>query len=241
VAEGGAPSQKTFRAAANPEPLAEGGFVFRRLIIPKASLAMPLKGRGGLAAAAAGTAFALVAALPAPALAERVKVRVEGKTTTIFGSAEPTLTTGPNALAVLDAASLVGEFYYHVSPGPFVDQIGRYPGAGFSGWSYKVNGVSPPVAADQAPVKGGDTVLWYWTTFSEQGSTPTLLLRRRAKANCYSVVSQNDKGLSTAASNAVLSVDGRRVRARSGRACVGRHRGLVRATAPNAVRSNALR
>ena len=33
VAEGGAPSQKTFRAAANPEPLAEGGFVFRRLII----------------------------------------------------------------------------------------------------------------------------------------------------------------------------------------------------------------
>ena len=84
---------------------------------------------------------------------------------------------GPNALAVLDAASLVGEFYYHVSPGPFVNQIGRYPGVGFSGWSYKINGVSPPVAADQAPVKDGDTVLWYWATFSEQGSTPTLLLR----------------------------------------------------------------
>ncbi len=109
VAEGGAPSQKTFRAAANPEPLAEGGFVFRRLIT-------------------LGAALALVAALATPALAERVKVRVEGKTTTIFGSTEPTLTTGPNALAVLDAASLVGEFYYHVSPGPFVDQIGRFPG-----------------------------------------------------------------------------------------------------------------
>jgi Domain of unknown function (DUF4430) len=222
VAEGGAPSQKTFRAAANPEPLAEGGFVFRRLIT--------------LAAAAT-----LVAALATPALAERVKVRVEGKTTTIFGSTEPILTTGPNALVVLDSASLVGEFYYHVSPGPFVDQIGRYPGVGFSGWAYKINGVSPPVGADQAPVKDGDTVLWYWTTFSEQGSTPTLLLRRRAKVNCYSVASQNDQGISTAASNAVLNVDGRRVRTRSGRACVGRHRGLVRATTPNAVRSNALR
>jgi Domain of unknown function (DUF4430) len=196
--------------------------VFRRLII--------------LAAA-----VTLVAVLTTPALAERVKVRVEGKTTTIFGSTEPTLTTGPNALAVLDAASMVGEFYYHVSPGPFVDQIGRFPGVGFSGWSYKINGVSPPVAADGAPVKDGDTVLWYWATFSEQGSTPTLLLRRRAKANCYSVVSQNDQGLSTAASNAVLNVDGRRVRTRSGRGCVGKHRGLVRATAPNAVRSNALR
>jgi hypothetical protein len=196
--------------------------VFRRLII--------------LAAA-----VALVAALATPALAERVKVRVEGKTTTLFGAAEPTLTTGPNALAVLDAASLVGEFYYHVSPGPFVDQIGRYPGVGFSGWAYKINGVSPPVAADPGPVKDGDTVLWYWTTFSEQGSTPTLLLRRRAKVNCFSVVSQNDQGISTAASNAVLNVDGRRVKTRSGRACVGKHRGLVRATAPNTVRSNALR
>jgi hypothetical protein len=196
--------------------------VFRRLIILAAALA-------------------LVASLATPALAERVKVRVEGKTTTIFGSAEPTLTTGSNALAVLDAASLVGEFYYHVSPGPFVDQIGRYRAEGFSGWSYKINGVSPPVAANQAPVKDGDTVVWYWSTFSEQGGSPTLLLRRRAKANCYSVFSQNDQGLMTPAANAVLSVDSRRVRARSGRACVGRHRGLVRATAPNAVRSNALR
>ena len=185
---------------------------------------------------------ALIAAVLVPsALAVRAKIRIEGKTTTIFGAAQPTLEAGANALTALDAASLAGEFYYHVNPGPFVNQIGRYPGEGFSGWSYKVNGVSPPIAADQATIKAGDTVLWYWTTFSEQGGTPTLLLRRRAKANCYSVVSQNDQGLSTPASNAVLSVDGRRVRARSGRACVGKHRGLVRATAPDAVRSNALR
>ena len=85
-------------------------------------------------------------------------------------------------------------------------------------------------------------MLWYWTTFSEQGGTPTLLLRRRAKANCYSVrLPERPGGLDTRGERAVLSVDGRRVRTRAGRACVGRHRGLVRATAPNAVRSNALR
>jgi hypothetical protein len=36
-------------------------------------------------------------------------------------------------------------------------------------------------------------------------------------------------------------VDGRNVKTRAGRGCVGKHRGLVRATLPNAVRSNALR
>jgi hypothetical protein len=183
----------------------------------------------------------LACALAAPALGVRVKVRVEGKTTTIFGSAEPTLTTGANALAALDAASIAGEFYYHVNPGPFVNQIGRYPGEGFSGWSYKINGVSPPIAADQATVKDGDTVLWYWSTFTEQGGSPTLLLRRRAARNCYTVVSQDDQGVSTPATGTRLLVDGRSVKTRAGRGCVGKHRGLVRATLPNAVRSNALR
>jgi hypothetical protein len=186
-------------------------------------------------------AAALFAVLVPAALAVRVHVRVEGKTTTIYGPTQPTLESGPNALEALEAASVAGEFYYHVNPGPFVNQIGRYPGAGFSGWSYKVNGVAPPIAADQAGVKAGDTVLWYWTTFTEQGGSPTLLLRRRAARNCYSVFSQDDTGKTTPASGATLMVDGRRVTARSGRGCVGRHRGLVRATAAHAVRSNALR
>jgi hypothetical protein len=199
--------------------------VFRRLII-----------LGGVAV--------LASALAAPALGTRVKVRVEGKTATIFGSTEPALDTGTNALAALDTASLAGEFYYHVrstSFGPFVDQIGRYPGEGFNGWSYKINGVSPPVGADQATLKDGDTVLWYWSTFTEQGGSPTLLLRKRAARNCYTVLSQNDQGVSTPAAGARLLVDGRSVRARAGRGCVGKHRGLVRATLPNAVRSNALK
>jgi Domain of unknown function (DUF4430) len=186
-------------------------------------------------------AAALCAVLVPSALAVRVKIRVEGKTTTIFGALQPTLEAGSNALTALDAASVAGEFYYHVNPGPFVNQIGRYPGEGFSGWSYKVNGVAPPIAADQATIKTGDTVLWYWTTFTEQGGSPTLLLRRRGKRNCYSVLSQNDLGQSTPAAGAKLVVDGRRIATRAGRGCVGRHRGLVRATADGAVRSNALR
>ncbi|MEK6275478.1 MAG: DUF4430 domain-containing protein [Actinomycetota bacterium] len=187
---------------------------------------------------------ALFAVLVPSALAVRVKIRVEGKTTTIFGAPEPTLEAGSNALTALDAASVAGEFYYHVTVtgfGPFVDQIGHYPGEGFSGWSYKVNGVSPPIAADQATIKAGDTVLWYWTTFSVQGGSPTLLLKRLKARNCYSVVSQNDLGQATPAAGAILRVDGRRVATRFGRGCVGRHRGLVRATAQGAVRSNALR
>ena len=189
-------------------------------------------------------AIAVFGVLVPSALAVRVKIRVEGKTTTIFGAPQPTLEAGTSALTALDAASLAAEFYYHVTVtgfGPFVDQIGRYPGEGFSGWSYKVNGVSQPVAADQATIKTGDTVLWYWSTFTEQGGSPTLLLRRRAARNCYSVLSQNDLGQTSPASGATLLVDGRRVSARSGRGCVGRHRGLVRAVAANAVRSNALR
>jgi hypothetical protein len=188
-------------------------------------------------------AAALLAVLVPSAFAVRVKARVEGKTTTIYGAAEPTVISGPNALAALDAASFAGEFYYHVTVtgfGPFVDQIGRYSGQGSNGWSYKVNGVSPPIGADQATIKAGDTVLWYWSTFTQQGGSPTLLLKRRTGRNCYSVLSQNDLGQATPAAGAILLVDGRHVATRSGRGCVGRHRGLVRATAQDAVRSNAL-
>ena len=40
------------------------------------------------------------------ALALRVHVRVEGKTQTIYGSTEPTLTVNANALDALDSASV---------------------------------------------------------------------------------------------------------------------------------------
>jgi hypothetical protein len=177
------------------------------------------------------------------ALAVRVHVRVEGKTRTIFGSTEPTLTVKANALDALDSASLAGEFYYHVtlsSFGPYVDQVGRYAAAGSSGWVFKVNGVSPPVGADSVTLKDGDRVLWYWATFGAAGGPPTLVLRA-AKRGCYRVLSQDDGGKTRPARGAVLHVGRRAVRAPTGSACIGRHSGLVTATLKGAVRSNAVR
>jgi len=189
-------------------------------------------------------AAALVAALfvvPA-ALAARVHVRVEGQTRTIFGPTAPSVDAA-NALEALDAASLAGEFYFHVTAtsfGPYVDQIGRYPAAASSGWVFKVDGVSPPVGADKVTLKDGDTVLWYWATFGPSGGPPTLELKRNGR--CYSVFAQDDNGKTTTAAGAVLHVGSRRtVATRGGRACIGPHFGLlVRATMNGAVRSNAL-
>jgi Domain of unknown function (DUF4430) len=176
------------------------------------------------------------------ALAVRVHVRVEGKTQTIFGAAEPTLSVKANALDALEAASLAGEFYYHVTVtgfGPYVDQIGRYPASASSGWVFKVNGVSPPVGADAVQLKAGDRVLWYWADFGPSGGPPTLVLKR-ASRNCYRVLSQDDTGATKPALGASLHIGGRSVHTKKGAACVGRHHGLVRATLVGAVRSNAL-
>jgi hypothetical protein len=191
---------------------------------------------------AAGVAALLL--VPA-ASALRVHVRVEGKTRTIFGSAEPALTVKANALDALESASVDGEFYYHVSQtsfGPYVDQVGRYVAGASTGWVFKVNGVSPPVGADKVTLKDGDRVLWYWATFGPSGGPPTLLLKAGSKRGCYRVLAQDDTGKSKAARGARLHMDRRSVRVgASGTACAGKHRGLVTATLKGAVRSNAVR
>ena len=113
-------------------------------------------------------ALALLLALVPAAQASPAHVRVEGKTRTIFGATEP-LIDASTPLTALEAASLRGEFYYHVASsqyGNYVDQIGRFPASGSSGWVFKVNGALPPVGADQVRLKKGDHVLWYWATFS---------------------------------------------------------------------------
>jgi Domain of unknown function (DUF4430) len=185
-----------------------------------------------------------VAALLVPAaVAARVSIRVEGRTQSLYGALETRFEVGAHALQALDAASLRGEFYYHVTTtsfGPYVDQIGRFPASTSNGWVFKVNGASPPVGADQVELEDGDRVLWYWATFGATGGPPTLLLTRTGR-NCYRAVAENDQGADRPANGAVLQVDGRRVRTRAGRGCVGRHTGLVRATMAGAVRSNALR
>lgn len=185
-------------------------------------------------------ALALAIALAPAALAALVHVRVEGKTTTIFGATEPRA-LATTALEALEAASVGGEFYYHVassSLGPYVDEIGRYPASSSSGWVFKVNGVSPQVGADKVTLKDGDTVLWYWAEFGPSGGPPTLELR--SKAGCYRVFEQDDTGKEGPAPGAVLHLGGLTVKASFSGTCIGAHKGLVRATAPGAVRSNAL-
>ena len=182
----------------------------------------------------------LLLALAPAAVAASVKIRIEGKTTTIFGATQPRV-TADNALQALDAASTVGEFYYGMTTasfGDYVSQIGKYPAGGSAGWVFKVNGVSPPVGADKVTLKDGDVVLWYYATFGPAGGPPTLELQR-LPANCYIVQSVTDAGKRTRAATATLLADGRRVKTKDGRACIGKHTGLVRATAPGAIRSNA--
>jgi hypothetical protein len=193
---------------------------------------------------------ALVAALlvATAALAASVTVRVEGKTQTIFGST-PIGVQADNALQALDLASVLGEFYYlitHASFGDYISQIGKYPAAGSAGWVFKVNGVSPPVGADQLQLKDGDSVLWYWAEFGANGGPPTLELgRAAARKNCYRVIARDDAGKQVAVTGAVLHVDGRRVKTQGATGgaigCVGAHRGLVRAFAVGAVRSNSVK
>jgi hypothetical protein len=175
-----------------------------------------------------------------------VSVRVEGKTTTLFGATEPhALAATP--LAALDAASRAAELYYHVTStsfGNYVDQIGRYGGSGSTGWVFKVNDVSPPVGADAVDLKQGDRILWYYADFASGSGPKTLRLTRSGKGRCYRVVAYDDAGKPSAPPGAVLHVGGRSVKTQGATqgavACVGVHRGLVRATAPGMVRSNAL-
>ena len=190
-----------------------------------------------------GILSALLAVVLTPAaLAANVSIRVEGKTTTIFGAAQPRL-AADNALQALDVASTAGEFYYGTTTadfGTYVSQIGKYPAGGSAGWVFKVNGVSPPVGADKVTLKDGDVVLWYYATFGATGGPPTLELQR-LPANCYVVQTVIDAGKKARAATATLTADGKRFKTQAGRACIGKHVGLVRAVAPGAVRSNAVR
>ena len=184
----------------------------------------------------------LAVILTPTALAANVKIRVEGKTTTIFGPAQPGVVAG-NALQALDAASVAGEFYVGMTTstfGDYVSQIGKYPADQSTGWVFKVNGVSSQVGAAQAVLKDGDVVLWYYATFGATGGPPTLELQR-LPANCYVVQSVNDAGKKARAATATLTADGKKFKTTAGRACVGKHIGLVRATAPGAIRSNAVK
>jgi uncharacterized protein DUF4430 len=187
-------------------------------------------------------AFAAFLVLVPSAFAARVHVRIEGKTQTIFGAAEPTLNVKANALDALDAASLAGEFYYHVAVtafGPYVDQIGRYPGVGSSGWVFKINGIVAPVGADKVTLKDGDTVLWYFATFSGPAGPLTLEVETsvvRGK-RCFFATGRNDAGHSSRVRGVTFTVNGRRIPSANGVVCTRPGRYAVRVAKAGAVRS----
>ena len=187
----------------------------------------------------------LALAVPAIASAATVKVRVEGKTRTLFGPTEVTVSAS-TPLEALQQASLLGELYYHVTAssfGNYVDQVGLYGGSASSGWVFKVDNVSPPVGADQVQLKDGDTVLWYYATFAPTGGPPTLQVKS-APNGCYTATAYDDNGKAATVDGLVWHVGSKKsAPGATGTAyCPGKHVGvLVRATATGAVRSNAVK
>ena len=137
----------------------------------------------------------LAAVLSPSALAASVKVRVEGRTQTIFGSVAARAARPTTRCRRSTSPASAGEFYYALTTssfGDYVSQVGKYAAGGSAGWVFKVNGVSPPVGADKVVLKDGDIVLWYWATFGAAGGPPTLdlqpaagqLLPRRLAQRC---------------------------------------------------------
>ena len=187
-------------------------------------------------------ALAVTLVLVPAAFAARVHVRVEGKTQTIFGSTEPTLNVKANALDALEAASLAGEFYYHVTVsgfGPYVDQIGRYPAGGSSGWVFKVKGIVPTFGAEHVTVKDGDTVLWYRATIT--GSAVPLTLEVETSIvkgkRCFFATGRNDAGRASRMRGVVYTLNSRRISSATGVVCTRPGRYTVRVAKTGAIRS----
>lgn len=186
----------------------------------------------------------LALVVPGVAAAVTVKVRVEGKTRTLYAPTEVTVTAS-TPLEALEQASLLGELYYHLTQssfGTYVDQVGRYGGTGSAGWVFKVDNASPPIGADKVQLKDGDTVLWYYADFGPAGGPPTLEVR--AANGCYTASAYDDNGKPAAVTALTWHVGSKLTAPGAvGKAyCPAKHPGvLVRATAAGAVRSNAVK
>ena len=184
-------------------------------------------------------ALAVMFVLVPAALAARVHVRVEGKTQTIFGTTEPTLNVKVTALDALESASLAGEFFYDVTATGYVDQIGRYSADASSGWVFKVNGILPPVGAGDVHVKDGDTVLWYWATFTGPAGPLTLEVETSIVKGkrCFFATGRNDAGRASRVRGVVYTLNSRRTSSATGVVCTRLGRYTVRVTKTGAIRS----
>ncbi len=108
-----------------------------------------------------------------------VKIRIEGKTATIWGG-EVTFQTStitdkqgtthtvdhPTALGALSQAAQAGGFSFVVSssygPLSFVEAVGGEANQGMDGWLYRVNWTSPDVSAVDYTLAANDEVFWYY-------------------------------------------------------------------------------
>ena len=220
----GAPSQKTCRLL-HTEPLVEGGFVARRSIVLVA-------------------VFGLALALAATTLGATVTVRVEGKTQPIFGSV-PVKVDAPNALVALDVASTLGEFYFqadavvvrHVREPDRPLPGRRLCRLGVQGQRCLAAGRCRPGRAEGR--RRGALVLRHvrchrWAADARRS-------RRRRRTATRSRPSTTRASRRPPPGRRFSSTAGGSRPGSNGRACVGKHVGLVRAYAVGAVRSNAVK
>ena len=153
----GAPSQKTCRAP-QTEPLAEGGFVLRRLVTVAVCGCARSPARRPRRSRSASRSASKAGRRPSSAPRSRPSTPAE--------RAPGARRRQPGRRVLLRPhGELVRQLRQPDRP---------LPGRGQHGWVFKVNGVSPPVGADQVALKDGDTVLWYWAEFGSTGGPPTL-------------------------------------------------------------------
>ena len=114
----------------------------------------------------------------------------------------------------------------------------RPPG---SGWVFKVNGVSPPVGSGPGRTQRRRHRALVLRHIRRHGR-PAHARPEGGRRQLLHARLLDDAGKRVGLTGASLHVDGRRVKVSSnGRACVGRHTGVVRAFAVGAVRSNAVK
>ena len=156
----------------------------------------------------------------------------KARRSTLFGAANP-VRRAATALEALEAASMAGEFYYHVqetSFGPYVDQIGRYRGRGLERLGVQGQRRVATGRRRQGRAEGRGRGALVLGDVHGCGRA-----RRRSscvsEAGCYRVFAQDDAGRQSPCADAFLRVGTAEVRGRVRRArASGTHRGLVRAT-----------
>ena len=162
----------------------------------------------------------LVLAIVGSASAAVVRVRVEGKSQTIFGADATARVGGYRSRRTRvrqrrPASSTTTSS--RPASGRTSIRSAAIPPRGSSGWAFKVNGASPPVGADKVEVKDGDVVLWYWAT------SPMPAARRRSSSPAPGTAATGSgperRRQMPSPTSATLRVDARRVAMDSGRAC----------------------